>query len=247
MKYMADHKWDGLINIGDFMDFNCISSHNKENLRSVEGSRILKDYDHANAILDQHQRILRANNKKARYILLEGNHEYRMTRYIDALPQMEGMMEVDTNLHLEARGITWIPNWSKGTLFTKGNANFSHGLYTNQYHAAKMVNQFGVNVFYGHTHDVMSFPKSIKGTSKRIVGQSLGHLCQENLMGYMRGRPSNWQQAVTTFYFFPNGFFTYYVSLIFNHKFAAPDGTVYDGNDYVEPKKEKDAIWRSLR
>lgn len=27
---------------------------------------------------------------------------------------------------------------------------------------------------------------------------------------------------------------------------SAMDGTIYDGNDYVTPKKEKDAIFRSM-
>jgi hypothetical protein len=244
-KYMAAHRFDGYLNIGDFLDFDCISSHNLNNLRAVEGKRILADYDHANRILDRHQAIVRKNNPKARFVLLEGNHEQRMDRYLDANPQMEGMMEVDLNLRLDQRGIRYVKSWSKGEHFTIGKANFTHGQYTNQYHASKMVNAYGENVFYGHTHDVQCMPKVLKGADKTIVGQSLGCLCEYEL-SYMKGRPSNWQQAFAIFQFLPDGFFTYDVRRIFKHRFIGPDGVVYDGNDYVEPVKPKDAIWRSM-
>lgn len=228
-KYMAAHKWDYYINIGDFMDFDMISSHNKNNLRAVESRRILADYNKGNEILDRHQKIVKKNNPDANFVLIEGNHEYRVERYIDALPQLEGILEVEKCLNLKERGFKWVRSESKGELFNLGKANFTHGTYVTKYHAAKMVENYGVNIFYGHTHDVMAYPKVMRGKDKTIVGQSLGCLCDYN-QSYMKGRPSNWQQAFGVFYFYPNGMFDYYVPRLFNNRFIGPDGKSYDPN-----------------
>ncbi len=225
-KLMADYRFDGYLQIGDFLDFDCISSHNKNNLRAVEGKRIHLDYDVAGDILDRHQAIIRAKNKDAQFVILEGNHEHRMERYLDANPALEGMVEVPTALEFGRRKIKWVPYWSRGTVYKIGKATFIHGRYTNQYHAAKHDSNYGCNIFYGHLHDVQTYSKEMQGEDNTIVGQSLGCLCLPQ--SYMRGGPNKWQQAVTIFDFFPDGNFTYNVIRIFKHRFAY-NGKVYEG------------------
>jgi hypothetical protein len=88
---MGDYFFDGYIQIGDLLDLDCISSHNIGNLRGVENKRIFDDYKVAGALLDRHQTIIRKRNKNARFVVLEGNHEYRLTRFIDANPSLEGL------------------------------------------------------------------------------------------------------------------------------------------------------------
>ena len=220
---MADHKWDEVIYIGDFMDFDCISHHNKNKLREVAGKTIWKDYDVGNQILDRHQKLAPG----AKFTLIEGNHEFRIEAYIDANPQMEGMIEVEKGLRLKERGINWIPFWSKGTVYKIGKARFVHGLYITQYHARKHVEAYGENVFYGHTHDVQCYSKELHGADKTMVGQSLGCLCRYD-QKYMKGKPSKWQQAFAVFHFFPDGFFEYFIVRIFKSRFVSPEGKVYE-------------------
>jgi predicted phosphodiesterase len=221
---MADHEWDEVIYLGDFMDFGCISSHNKENLRAIAGKTIWRDYDIGVEILARHQKLA----PKAKFTLIEGNHEHRMERYIDANPQLDGMIEVELGLELIKRKVKWVRFWSKGEIYKIGKARFIHGNYTTKYHAAKHADAYGDNVFYGHTHDVQSYSKELHGDDKTIVAQSLGCLCRYD-QPYMRGKPSKWQQAFGIFYFQPNGFFTYYVPRIFKHGFISPEGKVYQG------------------
>lgn len=227
-KFMSAHRWDGYLNIGDFMDFDQISSFNANKLRLLEGRNILKDYEVGNRILDRHQEIVRKNNKHAEFVLIEGNHEYRIERYLDVNPQFTGMLEVENALRLKERGFKWVRNWSKGDLYRIGKACFAHGQYTNQYHSKKMVDTYGDNIFYGHTHDVQSFSRVVRGRNKTQVGQSLGCLCNYEL-SYIEKNPSNWQQAFAVFYFLPNGLFSYYIPRIFNHTFVGPDGVTYSG------------------
>lgn len=243
---MKDHHFDGLLYIGDFMDFDIISRHNANNLRAVEGRRMQDEYDAAARVLDRHISIIRGNNKNAKVVYLEGNHEFRVEAYIDANPVVEGMFEVENGLRLAERGVQWIPCWSKGETYQIGNARFHHGLYTTQYHSRKMVDVFGTNIFFGHTHDVQSFSREYEGDDKTIVGQSLGCLCLYR-QTYMRGKPSKWQQAFGVFYFFDDGFFTYFVPRIFKHRFVSPEGKTYDGSTFKVPKHQKDPLWQSLR
>ncbi len=212
-KMMADFRFDGWLQLGDFMDFDCISSHNKNNLRAVEGKRLMLDYEHAAKFLDRHQAIIRANNKNAEFVILEGNHSFRVERYIDANPALEGMVEVPTALEFDRRRIKWVPYWSKGTTFKIGKATFIHGRYGGEHHAKKHVNKFGCNIFYGHIHDVQTYSAEMLGQENTMVGQSLGCLCLPQK--YMRGAPDKWQQAFAVFEFFPDGFFSYTVIRIF--------------------------------
>jgi predicted phosphodiesterase len=223
LKYIRDHKWDECVIIGDFLDFNCISSHNDDKLRLVEGQRIKKDYWAGNFILDQLQDAL---GRKTQITLIEGNHEYRMERMIDKLPVLEGWVEVETGLRLDERGIKYIKGWAKGQVYRIGKAGFIHGLYTNDHHAKKTAARYGIPIFYGHTHDVQEYSAELKGDDKTIVGASLGCLCKYNLP-YMRGRPSKWQQAIAVFYFRTDGYFNHYICRIFKHSFTSPEGKRY--------------------
>lgn len=221
-KYIKDTGCDEILQIGDFLDFDCISDHNAFNLRATENTSIEADYAVGNKILDRWQKLCK------NVTILEGNHDFRVERFIDAYPRMAGSLEVDKGLHLADRGVKWVRSWSKGDTYKIGNAVFIHGLYTNEHHAKKHVQAFGRPVFYGHTHDIQQFSQVTAGDNKTVLGQSLGCLCDYRQQ-YMKGRPNRWQQAFGVFYFQANGYFNYYIPMIFNHQFTSPEGEVYKG------------------
>lgn len=224
--YIAAHRWDGWLQIGDFLDFDTISSFNYGKPRITANRYLNEDIEMANEILDWHQNLVRSNNKQAKFVLLEGNHEERVERWLDANPQFEGILSVPKMLRLKERGITWVPSWSLGETYSIGKAVFSHGLYTNKYHAEKMVNAWGQSIFYGHTHDMQCVPKAFKRKDDLIVGQSIGCLCEYE-QTWMKGKPTNWQQGFMVLHVMPNGNFTYYTPRIINHQFIGPDGVLY--------------------
>ena len=226
-KYMGDHKFDELLYLGDLLDFDFISKFNKESPRKKEGKRFKTDYALANKLLDRHQALIRKHSPKANFTLLEGNHDYRVNSYVDAHPEVEGMLDVYSGLKLRERGFKWVESWGKGDLHKIGKAYFLHGQYTNQYHAKKMVDNYGVNIYYGHTHDVMFMPKILKGKDKTLEGGSLGCLCELE-QSYMNGKPNNWQQAFAVMHVDKDsGFYNLYTIKIFNHSFVSPDGRCY--------------------
>lgn len=224
---MGEHRFDELLWLGDLMDFDFISKFNKEAPRLKEDKRFLEDYKIANKFLDRQQAIIRKNNKKARFTLLQGNHDFRPETYVDSHPEQEGNVEPEFKLRLGERGIKWVRSWAEGEMHKIGKAYFIHGLYTNQYHAKKTVDSFGVNTYYGHTHDIMSMPKTLLGKDKTLEGGSLGCLCDYD-QKYMKGKPNNWQQSFSVMYTdIETGFYNLYTVRIFNHTFFSPDGKFY--------------------
>lgn len=113
----------------------------------------------------------------------------RATAYTEKHPELGDSLSVPSNLRLRDRGFTWVPSWSKGRLYRLGNAYFTHGLSTQRYHAAAMVQRFGVCIYYGHTHDVQEFPQILHGANKTILGKSLGCLCRYD-QAYLKGAPT---------------------------------------------------------
>lgn len=224
VRYMKDHKWDEVIQLGDFLDLNCISSHNKENLRSVAGQTLFKDAAAGNRVLDTLQQAAPG----AQFTITEGNHCFRAERYIDANPQMEGLAEVPNLLQLEARGINWVPYWSEGTVYTVGKASFGHGIYHSKYHARTHVEAYGCNFFYGHLHTFDAATKVFQGENNTLIAQSLGCLCSYR-QKYLRGRPTSWQQGFAVFHFRENGMFNYFPVMVFDNAFTSPEGGWYDG------------------
>ena len=224
-RYMADEDWYGIIYLGDFMDFHQLAKFNKDSPDALTKS-LKGDYDMANAILDRHTAILKKRNQKFYGYFLMGNHENRVNKFAESFPQLKGIIDVDVNLKLKERGFEVIRSYPDGETLRIGNAYFHHGLYTSANHPKKMADNFGVNIFYGHTHDVQSYSKVLWGKNKTIVGQSLGCLCRYDL-DYVGLNPTNWTQAVTTLLVRPDGYFNHYVSSIFNHKFTAPNGKTY--------------------
>lgn len=224
LKYAADNHWDGLLQLGDFMDWDFISRWTADNARRIEGQRFIKEYEGANKFLDELQAAVRHKNPEARIVILQGNHDYRVEVVMDKTPMYEGMLEMESNLHLKERNITYWKYWEHRRPYRIGKALFIHGQYTNDAHAKKTALNFNKNVFYGHVHDRQLYTKTTMGQS--IQAESLGTVSKYDL-DYMGKKPSNWMQCIATFYFKPNGEFNHYVTNIINHSFIDPTGKEY--------------------
>ncbi len=223
-RYMAAYKWDGYLNLGDFLDFNEISTHVIGKPGAVK-ENVAKTFKIGRDVMERHRKIL---GPDCRMAVLQGNHDYRAVSYGERHPPMKEHLDVPTNLGFDLLDIEWVKSWEKGKIFRLGHAGFIHGGLIRKHHAAGMVEKYGIPIYYGHTHDVMFFPKTTKGDNKTLEAGSLGCLCRYDQQ-YLKGRPTNWQQAVSTMFVQKNGAYNLYVSRIFTHKFIGPDGKEYKG------------------
>lgn len=216
--YAADVWWDEVVILGDFLDMDFASKFAEGMVRQRAGKTFRKDADAGQHVLDQILAAFRKKNKNAAATLLEGNHEYRIQRVLDANPEYEGLIEVPELLRLSERGVKWVPFWSTGEMYRTGKLRYIHGRWTNKYHAQKHVDMMGCNVAYGHTHDVQQFSKELMGDDKTTSAWSLGCLCLYK-QPYLRGAPTRWQHAFGEAWVMPNGYFNLHVTRIFQHSF----------------------------
>ena len=116
-EYAVKHKPDVIIHIGDHWDLPSLSSYDKGTM-AFEGRRYLADIEAGKKgmkaflkpIRDEQKR-LRKNKKtvwKPRLVFCLGNHENRITRAVNAQPELEGLMGFN-DFGLEEMGWEVIP------------------------------------------------------------------------------------------------------------------------------------------
>lgn len=231
MKYAAAHAWDWWVQLGDLGDWNVISSHNKNNLKAVEGQSIKSSAEACNLVLDCIQtNVKRRTEREIDEVVISGNHDFRLQVWANAQPSLDGLINFQDLLHLEGRGITYIDYWDKHEVWSRGEANFGHGHYLGPTGPARHLMDYGFNFFYGHDHSVNMSPLKTYGKETRVA-QTLGCL-QEINPHWLRGKPNKWQHAFAHFYVRKeDGRFNHYVPFIFDGQFLGPDGRVYDGRE----------------
>jgi hypothetical protein len=227
LKYASDNWWDEWVDLGDRIDFDFISKHTKGYPRLQWGKRLHNTYDDAKRELDRWLQAIRNKNPKCKATWIQGNHEYRIDRYVDEHPEVEGLIEVPVQMGLKERNVLWVPYWEKGETYRIGKATFLHGRWINEFHAKKHVLAFMTSVVYGHTHQLQSYSLIKQSKHTPLEGLSLGCLCEE--MSYMRGAPTNWDRAFGVFVFEDDGKFQRWVVRIMNGGFRSPEGKFYRG------------------
>ena len=166
--FAQDIKPDWVVNLGDWLDLSYISSFNEAFLRKLENKRYMKDVDLANRELDFWQRI--ADD----HILLEGNHDFRVKRWIDKNPAMEGFLEYENVMKLYERQIPYV--WSHEQPYKKGKLMMHHGRFCNKYSAAKHLDVYMGNIVFGHVHKFQTASKVIPNYDDEIQAWSIACL-----------------------------------------------------------------------
>lgn len=212
--------FDIVVLLGDALDMTPISHWLKDRRRKLEGKRLLKDYE---GFMRDILNPLAEANPGAQFVWTIGNHEDWVERYIDYNPEMEGLIEPQHHITLpDDRKIKWIP---LNDVFRIGHLSYTHGAFSNKYHAYKHVITYG-NLIYGHTHTVQAYTEvSPFGRSDTHKAQSIGCLCNKS-PAYLRGRKNQWVHAFNVAYVHKNGLFNDYTIHINNGRF------VFNGETY---------------
>ena len=181
---------DGLVQLGDFSDCFQISSYDKDPERK---NTLADDIDECNKILTIWASHLKSG---AQVHLLEGNHEYRLSRYISRnCRELHGLVpDWPTLLKIKLRNETtnkkWV--WHKYTKWDScqiGDCTLMHGFYFNQHVAMTNLAKYRRNTISGHTHRVQHV---FDGTNYAI---SLGHVSDEKQTAH-QPTPTGWTKAL---------------------------------------------------
>lgn len=146
----------------------------------------------------------------------------RVNRYIDKNPEMEGIIEVPIVLNLKKRGIEWI---KMNKYYKLGHIYFTHGLYTNEFHAKKTLQNVGKNIVTGHLHTSQTYMMNMM-FQKPIMAYSMPCLCNKS-PDYLKNRPANWMSGFGVLYVdTKTGYFNLYTVNIINNRF------IWNGKEY---------------
>jgi predicted phosphodiesterase len=152
-QFLADYQPDEIVYGGDQLSLDVVSTWNKNKPKLVEKERIKKDCEKFDKeVLKRHERIC----PDARRVFMYGNHEERLRWFVEQIPAVEGLVEVENVLQLQDRGYIVIPF---NEVYRIGKLRVVHGFYWNVYHASKTAQAFESNVAYGHVHDHQTFTK----------------------------------------------------------------------------------------
>lgn len=202
--------------MGDFLDAEGISHWPSDELKPREFiPEVVEARELIRTIIDK------TPNTKLR-VYLGGNHEdwirqamvAKLPTLFNGLKELGLMPDLEALLDLKKFGYDLI---EMNHLFKIGKANFTHGLYTGNWHPKKHLDVIKGNIYYGHLHDVMSYHQPTM--NGMIEAASLGCLCRLDAK-FTKGKPTNWVHGFGVFEFFRDGTYSFNQIKILDGKFS---------------------------
>jgi hypothetical protein len=146
--------------MGDFLDLNPLSSHDKGRFTAVPGLTLDDEYAVGNELLDDFDRFLPKDCWKT---FLYGNHEDRYNRWMSVMDNAKTPLDSPEDaLKLWKRGYNVKTKWSQDFVTLGNDFEIFHGIYFNVHNAKKHLDTFGKSCAYVHTHRVQMYREGTK-------------------------------------------------------------------------------------
>jgi len=221
-------KPDTYIDLGDVGEWESVShwkwKKKKRPPLEYQMPSIEKDIEDVNKGMDQIDESLDKINCKNKHIT-QGNHDAWVDSFNAEHPYLN--LSFKDAVKLDDRGYRFHP---MGKYLKIGKLHFYHGHhYASMHHAKNHLMRLGVNVMYGHHHDLQQ--ASVTHMDGQKSAWSIGCLKdmsdeENSWLGY---RKINWSHAFAIVDFFENGYFTVHVIQIIKGK-TSLWGEIIDGN-----------------
>lgn len=186
-----------LVILGDFADFYCVSSHDKDPNRK---NNLEWEVGEVNKKLNQLDE-LGADSKH----FIAGNHENRLERYLATkAPEIFNMVEIPKLFKLKERGWDYTPYKDTKAI---GKLNATHDVNTAGRNAVyRALDTFQHNVVTGHTHR-LGYVVEGNAKGEAHVSASFGWLGDKEQADYMHKVKANrdWALGFGTGYQLDNG------------------------------------------
>lgn len=175
LKVARDIRPHHLVCIGDFADFYAVSSHSKDPSRVAQFKAELQD---VNLGLDELD-ALKAKNK----IFIGGNHEDRLTRYLqDKAPELFGVVSIPDLFRLKKRGWRYIAYKDDARI---GKLYLTHDVGTaGRYAPHKALDTYQHSIVTGHTHR-LGYVVEGNAVAEHKLSASFGWLGDRKKVDYM--------------------------------------------------------------
>lgn len=220
LPFAKEQKPDIVIQLGDILDLPSLSQHEKHLEIDEALDYAVDDFKYGSEWLKE----LHSYTPKAKWYILEGNHDFRCKSFCSSRRQRHLLSSLDITKRLDFDSypdLTWVPYWSdKERLVTFGKAKFAHGLSVAKNHPKVMTERYpGTNIYYAHVHDSQSYSPATYLKDSLNEARSLGCLCRLK-QPYLMGAPTNWCQMISLMYLFKDGTYTLHPIPIIKGKFV---------------------------
>lgn len=198
-KILKSAKFDGVAQLGDAIDFWQLSTYDKDPTRR---NTIMDDVKEWEEIIVKWCRYLKPG---AEIHLLEGNHCYRMSRYVarhakeihEAVKTLPELLKIKEKNEVGHVKIKW-HKYNKWDSCKIGDLTLMHGFFFNMHTPATNLARYRCNTISGHTHRVGYV------TDGSHYAVSLGHGSNEEMTAH-QPTPTGWQQAMAVVTFDDKG------------------------------------------
>lgn len=192
IKHIQDYKPEIVVMNGDMVDL-CTASKFHRSKRGPQTVKEEVEWALANVI-----EPLRKAAPKAKYYWVEGNHEFRLVRYVQAMaPVLEGLIEAVPIFQCERLGIEYVSSKAGNGILKliPGVLAIMHGDKAGTNPAKAQYLRWRSSLVMGHVHKESTYRES-GGDGPDHVAMSSGCLCQEpdwaDVNNYNRGFISGW-------------------------------------------------------
>lgn len=175
---------DEIVILGDYADFYAINSHGKD----PDLQHVLQD-----EIFEVIEKLKELNRlfPKAKKVFIEGNHEYRLGRYIkNKCPDLYGVVDVPNILLLPTMGYEFVPYTpNQAYKVLGGDLIARHEPLAGGKHVAQNTAEKAMaSVIFGHTHRIQE-AQTVTIDGQNLKGISSGWLGDQShsVMQYVRG------------------------------------------------------------
>ena len=216
--YISQIKPEVIIIMGDWFDMNSINRFDKTGSLKKEGEKVALDLKAGlNALSDLLKPIRELNQElqskkkkqyKPRIIFTEGNHEIRLSKFIDQNPVLEGLLTPIEELMTENPYLP-IEYIRYGDFIEVGKILYTHILFNGGRPISGRVNTCGdalrlvdKSVIFCHTHR-LEFKQFKRMGSNKLITALNGGCFLENEPEYMYGSHPNWWSGIVKVY--PDG------------------------------------------
>ena len=170
---------------------------------------IKKEVKEVNKHFDRIDEVLDKTNVKTK-LFAQGNHEVWFDNFVEENPYLTeyGSKKV---LRIKERGYKWYDYGLEFKILNSKLYAYHGGHWSGINHTRSHVQNLGVNIIYGHTHDAIKSVVSHLDGAK--MAHSLGCLCDMN-KEFLKNRATNWTHNMAILDIYKDGFFNLNVMTI---------------------------------
>lgn len=238
--FIADFSPDRLYLMGDQVNMTGVSKYDPAPNYHVS---VMDEIHVARHIVQKIVLSARKNNKNAEIVWLDGNHEYRLQRYLASTARSIEELEVDgeqivsiPNLfQFKQLGIKYVPYLR--SVMEKGDVLIQHGTTVRKYagYTAKaMIDSTGMSGISGHTHRLAFHTRTMM--KKNLFWIENGSLCHQEPTPAYTTNP-DWSLGFTYAYILKDRMFPVVVP-IYNNEFIV-EGKIYSQTNQKRQNKPK--------